>query len=235
MTTALKQLGRTDGAPFKLSEAEAHAVWSRAALLQANTGMDRRYVDRTVAEREPAAVAVRPGAQQRKIDIFTGAPSHLEYETTVPGDLYTDAFEVIADAIRRLLVERVTVSSVGRTLTVQASVTGGGRRSTPRQLQIHVSSRGGVTRLLALANLEGIAGKTFGSGLGAIGGGGSVMGMLMSATQHGGIALSVWGGWIAITYVGARLRYRALVKERDAQLRRLLEQVARLARKNTRS
>ncbi|MES2524088.1 MAG: serine/threonine-protein kinase [Gemmatimonadota bacterium] len=208
-----------------------------------DAGIDARYVDRALAERAeagvPAATAVTPGqSMAQRPNIFIGSRSRIEFETVIDGEVTDAGFEEIADEIRSLLGEMVTVSSVGRTLTVTTTSMSGGRRSSmPRQMQVNVGSRGGRTRIQAFENMQQTAGATFGIGMGAIGGGagGMMMGMIMGATQNPAIALPAWGAWMVTAYLGARTMFARTSRARQEELRNIVDRVAAVARVNTTS
>jgi serine/threonine-protein kinase len=171
----------------------------------------------------------------RKPGWFAGAHTRVEYEGSIDGELTPDGFEDIADEVRRALGEVVQVSAVGRTLTITTASSGGGRRSsTPRFLQITVTSRNGRTTVHGFENLQQLAGAMFGGLMGGIGagGGGMVMGMVMGATQNPAIAFPVWGATIATAYVAARALFWRKSGQRAEELQKLVQRVLAKAREN---
>ena len=161
----------------------------------------------------------------------------MEYEGAIEGELTPDGFEEIADEVRRALGEMVQVSAVGRTLTITTASAGGGRRSTtPRFLQVTVTSRNGRTTVHGFENLQQLAGAMFGGIMGGVGGGGGgmVMGMVMGTTQNPAIAFPAWGAMIAGGYVAARVLFWRKSGQRAEELKKLVERVLAKARENVR-
>jgi eukaryotic-like serine/threonine-protein kinase len=203
-------------------------------------GIDARYVARALEERALVersaslpALATPGEVMQRTANIFVGSRTRLEYQGSIEGELRPDGFEEIADEVRRMLGEMVTVSAVGRTLTITTASSGGGRKSvTPRFLQVTVSSRNGRTQVHAFENLQQLAGATFGGMMGGLGmgGGGMMMGGVMGATQNPAIAFPVWATMIVASYAGARLLLRRSSRKREAELKRIVEHVLVRAR-----
>lgn len=202
-----------------------------------DAGIDARYVDRALEERarmEP--VNVREGAaMQKQPNVFVGSQTRLEYEGSIDGELTTEGFEEIADEVRRTLGELVTISAVGRTLTITTAAAGGGRRSsTPRFLQITVASRNGRTTVHAFENLQQMAGASFGGLMGGVGGGGGALitGMVMSTVGNPVLIFPIWGSTILLAYGGARLVFGHIARKRSAELRKIVERVLAVAREH---
>jgi serine/threonine-protein kinase len=204
----------------------------------ADAGIDLKYVDRALAERSQAPYAVTRGeAMERKPGMFAGAHTRIEFEGSIEGELTQDGFEDIADEARRALGEVVQISAVGRTLTITTASSGGGRRSsTPRFLQITVTSRNGRTTVHGFENLQQLAGAMFGGLMGGVGagGGGMIMGLVMGATQNPAIAFPIWGSTIVGAYVAARMLFWRKSGQRAEELRKLVERVLAKARDNVR-
>jgi serine/threonine-protein kinase len=223
--------GRAPTTPFDASLVRASAV---------EAGIDAKYVDRAIAARDAAAAGalapatVRPGEiMAKRPNLFLGARTRLEFEAEIDGEVTDLGFEEIADEVRRALGEMVSVSGVGRTLTVTTAATGGGSRnsSTPRHLQVLITSRGGRTRIHAFENLQQSAGTTFGGIMGGVGGGGGGMWMGVIAGQFRNPALgaAAWGTWILACYAGARILYTRTVRNRERELREAVERVVAVA------
>ena len=254
---------------MRLSSTDAQEVWSRAAELQANTGMitpppvftprgdqpfvtqgydasivkasaidagiDAKYVERAFVERAAAApVAIEQGeVMTRRPNIFLGSPSKIEFTTAFDGELDDIAFEEVAEEVRAALGEMVTVSAVGRTLTVTTGMPSSRQGAMPRYVQVHMSSRNGRTQLRAFEDLSQMAGALFG-GMGAGGGvgGGMLMGAIVGALTHSPpMVVAAVVGAIGAAQLGARYFFkRSSIKksrELEALLRRLVERARR--------
>ncbi|MBC8087467.1 MAG: protein kinase, partial [Phycisphaerae bacterium] len=179
----------------------------RASAVDA--GIDARYVDRALEERRIATVS-HTGREVASIPIlqsdkphnwFLGARTNIEMETSFGGELTDFGFEEVAEEIRRSLSGLLTVSAVGRTLTV-TSAGGGGQNNVSRQVQIYLTSRNGRTNVRALEDLKQTAiglfvGGTFGGGIGA---GMGMMGAVLNATRNGALAVAALSGTLAAAY-----------------------------------
>jgi serine/threonine-protein kinase len=197
-------------------------------------GIDARYVDRAIAERDPsvpdATGLVRRGeAMSAPVNPWLGSATRLEYEAVVDGELNLDELEEVVDEVRRGLGEFGSVSTVGRTVTFTSAVaspTG----SYPRRLQVSVTSRGGRTILRAYEDLRQVAHGTVWGITGGVGGGvgGATFGIIMGATKGAAIAVAPFAflGIAAAAYGGARLVLRTVVKRKERELQSSLERVA---------
>ena len=210
-----------------------------AALVRASAaeaGIDARYVDRALAERNamaPARVEAGP-LMQKSATWFAGARTKLEYTATVEGELTDVGFEEIADELRSSLGDMVNVSAVGRTLT--ATMIGQGRATRhgnrPRVLQVYVSSRNGRTSIRAFEDLKPIAGGLFGG----IGGGfGLGVGFPIAASMlthgQGLLGISAGAAVMLTAYGGARAIFTYLSRKRQRELKEIVERVVQNARR----
>ena len=209
-----------------------------------DAGIDARYVDRALAEREKAAstsnshtalaqddapVALTELGAFRKINPLLGAVTKVELETAFDGELSDIGFEEIADEIRRGLGEMVTVSAIGRSLTVTSASTAGGRNGAPRRMQIHISSRNGRTTVRGLEDMSQLAaamyaGITLGGGFG---GGSAIVGAVMGATQNGWLAGATLLGTLSLAYTIARVLFVRKSHMRERELRDVMQRVVR--------
>jgi serine/threonine-protein kinase len=213
-----------------------------AALVRASAaeaGIDARYVDRALAERTAMRpVDVQPGAlMQQSPPRLAGSRTKLEFTAEVDGELDDLGFEEVADEIRRVMGEMITVSAVGRTLTVTSAAAGGGpgrRGRQPRMMQLHISSRSGRTQVRAFEDLSLLAGGFFG---GIMGGGGMSSGMAL-----GGVLVNVFhsalgiGAGVAtmvtVMYGVARFAFARASRKREKELRAVVERVVIVAREH---
>ncbi|MGV3708559.1 MAG: serine/threonine-protein kinase [Gemmatimonas sp.] len=233
---------------FKLNAgANSETVGFDAATVRASAldaGIDARYVDRALEERArassvarrsdayAAAAGIRDSTAQ-KANPFLGARTKIEYETSFDGELNSDGFEEVADEVRLALGEMVTVSAVGRTMTVTSAGGGGSRNHSPRRVQIHISSRNGRTTVRAFEDLKNSAANLFvgisvGGGVGA---GSAVMGAVIAATRNPAIGFATMGATMAVGFGIARFFFTRSVKKREEELRNVLSRVVARAQK----
>ena len=198
-----------------------------------DAGIDGKYVERALAERARSApVVIESGPQmQRPINPLAGARLKLDYETTIDGELNEIGFEEIADEVRRQLGEMVTVSAVGRTMTVTTAMTATKQGFNARRIQINISSRNGRTHIRANEDLSQMAtgwfvGLTMGGGFG---GGMAMMGAVIGATQKPLLGLAAMLTWVGVAYGCARHAYARNSRKREAELKSVTEKIAQRA------
>jgi serine/threonine-protein kinase len=220
---------RTPGAELVTRGYDATLVKDSAR----EAGIESKYVDRALAERANAApVKVERGPQmQKKINPLAGGPTKLDYEATLDGELTDIGFEELADEVRRQLGEMVTVSAVGRTMSITTAMTAT-KNGTPRRVQVNISSRNGKTNVRANEDLSQFAtsmfvGITVGGGVGA---GSAMMGAIVASTHNPAIAPFALLGTATIAYTIARFLFTRATRKRDRELRELMERVVQRAR-----
>lgn len=251
-----------------LSGTEAHQVWSRAAELQANTGMitppanftprssdapltqgydtslvrasavdagiDAKYVDRALLERvaaEPLAIEIGE-SMQKGPNPFLGSHTKLEYSTAFDGELDEDAFEEVADEVRRALGEMVTVSSIGRTLTINSGVNNNQQGGMSRIIQVHLSSRYGKTTVRAFENFSQVAGGMF-AGLGfGLGMAGSALGggLVAKFTHNPALVIATILAVASTSFLTARFTLKYTANKKERELKALVQRVVTRAR-----
>ncbi len=204
-------------------------------------GIDRRFVERAIAERLPAsslnpvsalpAGTVRPGSSmQTKPSFWVGSPTRLEWEAVVDGELAADDLEELVDEIRRHVREFGSVSTVGRTVTfMTATPTNTG--NTLRRMQVIVGSRGGRTTIRAFEDLRQVAGGIIGGVTGGVGGGvgGAAAGAIMGATQSALVAFPTLFAISLAAFTASRYGVHRISRRKDRELRELVERLAQRA------
>jgi serine/threonine-protein kinase len=207
-----------------------------AALIKAaaeEAGIDARYVERALSERAqvertPSTVAIeRSEKQQSRPNLFLGAHTKLDLHATIPREIDVALFEEIADDVREVMGEMVTVSAVGRSLTVMTNVLRPGQSGIPRAAQIQVLVRNGRTTVRAFEDVSQLAGGLFG-GLGGGAGGGlgaMIMGLTLKAQVPLPVALSAWVGTAVAALGLARVLYVRQVRKKEQELQRVMERI----------
>ena len=206
---------------------------NRVREAAAEAGIDAKYMDRALAERQsvaPATGVVRPGpAMNEPVSRFLGSRTRLEYEAVIDGELTTEEMEEVVDELRRAAGEFGSLSAVGRTVTFtsQYSAPSG---SYPRKLQVSVTTRGGRTTLRAYEDLRQLSqGIVWGITGGAGGGvGGATFGGIMAATKGAAIAVAPFAflGVALAAYGSARLILRQVVKKKERELTSAMQTVS---------
>ncbi len=257
--------GTSRSEPVFLSSREAQEVWSRAAELQANTGMivpppsfsprdadsltvglspavvqesaieagiDEKYVAQAMRERvdmqRGALAQVTAGElMQKRPNPLLGARTKLEYTASFDGELNSDDFEEIADEVRRALSEMVTVSAVGRTLTINSTLAPGRQVGNVRALQLQVSSRNGRTRVRIYEDLQNVVMQWYmGVAVGAGSGLSALVGVMAArASESAPIVVGTLAALGGALLLGCRAMYMRTAKKRDAQLQDILRRV----------
>ena len=187
-------------------------------------GISTQYVDRALAERnlldEVKDVRLRP------VSRWAGAPSSIEYEIVVPGEVSENDFDQLAETIRRTMADAGVVAAMGRSFTWSAT-------DPKRRVHASVTVRSGRTTIRVAEMLRPLMGSVFGGGVGGFGGGvgGPTFGILMGAT-HGLVELALPAALaiVGIAYVGSRSVYKGIVRSRQAELRGLAMRLAEDAR-----
>ena len=231
---------------FQLTSASlpSDTVGFEASVVRASAvgaGIDSKYVDRAMQERARAAAVNRPSGSQalsgtisdntrQSPNVFLGARTKIELETSFEGELNELGFEEVADEIRLALGEMVTISAVGRTLTV-TSAGGGGRNHQARRVQIYLTSRNGRTTIRAFEDLKQTAAAMFiGFSIGGgIGVGSAVVGIIMGATQNPFLALPAIGFTVSLGFGIARVLYTRTARKREKELREVMERAVKRA------
>ncbi len=211
----------------------------REAAIEA--GIDERYVDRALAERNEAqaiaAATDRPveitvGAEQKKPpNPLIGAYRALQFEAVIDGEIPASFFDEMADMVRRDLNKLVSSTVVGRTLTI--NVEGGWKsaNSTSTTAQIQVALRNGKTIIRAYQSLRNewggiVGGIGFGAGSGiATASFGAGMGSGVAAPQ----AILIAGSLLLAINLGARAIFVHTSRKREREMRALVERMARVA------
>lgn len=184
----------------------------------AEVGIDPRHLRRAAAEMVPG------GSRPSRWTWFTGGPTTLRLERTVPGEVPDTAFEVIIEEIRRSAGSPGQPSLLGRTLTWRSE---GPSQAT--SVEVTVTSRGGQTSIRIEERLHGLAGALFGGIMGGVGGGvgfGVGMGVGIGALGSALFAVTFPAAAISASYLTARGVFSNAVSRRRTALYELLEQTS---------
>ncbi|MBL8982014.1 MAG: serine/threonine protein kinase [Gemmatimonadetes bacterium] len=199
----------------------------------AGAGIDRRYVDRALAERQGTGTTglVRPGpGMQAQRGRWTGARSTVEYEAVIPGELDDDGLDEIADEMRRAVGEFGAVNSRGRTVEFTAPLVS--PNGMPRRLQVSVTARHGRTTIRAYEDFKSTIQGVTGGVTGGVGGGigGAAFGAVVATTKAIALAVPVFALVAVSAYGFARAINRYIEKDKDQATRAIVERLATRAR-----
>ena len=152
---------------------------------------------------------------------WRGAPGSLEYEVRVDGEASERDLEIAVELIRRAMKQVGVVSRIGRSLS-WSSV------GDERKVDITIVARSGQTLIRANERLGQLAGGLFGGIMGGVGGGGGGIAMAVGAgSLHSlPIAFAMWASVAGGSYALARGIYSSVARDRQAQLRRLVMDIA---------
>jgi serine/threonine-protein kinase len=201
----------------------------------AEAGIAPKYVERALAELEAAVrqsvVHVEEGARLRRApNVFVGAHTKIEYESVIDGELPLDALEDMADLARRSLGDLISVSAVGRTLTISTNTSRPGQNGMVRLLQLTVAVRNGRTTVRAFEDIGGTAGALLGGVGGGVGMGVGAMTMgILASSQMPLVGLMAWGGILATAVASARVAFGRTSRNKQTELRELVHELARFA------
>ncbi len=187
-------------------------------------GIDPRLIRRAAQGLDRPSESTRPSP-------WVGAPTKISFERVVDGEISNDDFEPLVNEMRRALGDNGIPSVLGRTLAWTSTQGRARRNSRGRQIDVSVTSRGGVTTIRVEEELRNVAGALFGGLVGGGAGGTSGIsmaigiGVLHSAPLAGLIWIGAAGGF----YTLARTIFGSISGKRERQLRdlarRLEEQV----------
>jgi len=201
----------------------------RDAAMEA--GIDARYVDHVLEERglapprQPAARSVVV-IERSKPNLAAGAPTVLEFEVVIDGEMPDDDYDLMADHIRRATGDHGHMGSVGRSFSW---------RSSPdrRFRDVSVLSRGGKTTIRVSEHLKRASGGIFGGIVGGVGGGTAGVWMAIGAATHNlPLAFGLWIAAAGTTYLTARGIFMITSNKRADELRALTETLATQARES---
>jgi serine/threonine-protein kinase len=188
-------------------------------------GISARYVDRAMAEHGIGDAAAPPATivdhtSRPAWNSLAGAPTRLDFEIVVEGQMPEEDFDLLVEDIRQELGEAGVLGAVGRSFSWQSHP---GKRNT----QISVFPRNGRTTVRVSESLRNVAGGAFGGVIGGVGGGSMGIWSGVGASLHSpGFAVTMWVGTVALSYMTARGIFGAVSRSREKKLRKLVERLA---------
>jgi len=223
----------------RYSETEVQEIVKRATEIEAATptvggAMTIGSVEALAAEVGIAPATVRDAAQSLRArsaslpgprpNRWLGGPTSLVFERVVEGELPETEYQMMVEEIRRLLNNVGQVSQLGRSFSWVSNRIG----SSPRDLEVAVSVRGGRTRITIRENFSPLIGGVFGGIGGGMGGGGMgpLLGIVVGALNAPAVLPFVIPAWLLITYATARTAYHYSTARRAKTLEELADRLA---------
>ena len=205
-------------------------------------GIGTEYVDRALVERglgekgaAPPATGAPASAPAVAMEIrdmrvkpfsrWVGAPSVIEYEVVVDGEVSERDFEQLVAPIRSTLSDVGTVGVIGRSFTWSAT-------DPKRRVHVAVQVRNGRTTIRIAETLQALRGSVFTNGLAGVGVGGGAPLAFMAAATTGAVEVGFAAAVAAAATAGfgTRAVYKGIVKSRQTELRALIARLAEEAR-----
>jgi len=169
---------------------------------------------------EEAAVAVAR-KRERRPNWLLGAPTVLNFERTVVGELPADSVPDILSVIRRATGRQGEANEVGGALEWNA-------KSEPIDRHLAVSTRGGRTTIRASANLSGLALMTYVPAA-FVGGIGSIIGFMQAANAGIAVGMIFFVSVVPVLYLLLRTILGRMAASEGARLQQAVDELARLA------
>lgn len=219
----------------RAAELEASTPTSAMTLggveaLGAEVGIAPELVRSAAAELDVqrAAIPVASPREAPAIHPVAGGPIRILYERVVPGELPESEFVAVVDEIRMAAGNAGSVNQLGRSFTWHI----GPGTSVRRDLEVSVTVRSGVTRIMVQESLNQLIGAVYGPSATAMGGAGfGVIGGILAGTMHNPLLVAVVAPvWALLTYGTGRTIYGRLSRKRARDLERLADRVAEVIR-----
>jgi serine/threonine protein kinase/uncharacterized membrane protein len=186
-----------------------------------------RSAARSVAGSEPLAAAPKSPIASQPYNRLLGGSTRLIYERVVEGEITESDFPALVDELRRLTGNVGQASALGHSLSWSLARGGGARRD----LEVVVSSRRGLTRIVAQENFGPLIGAVYGPIGGGMGGGGmGLISAIVAASGHPAFMALMFPVWLGITYTTARTTFHRLYTRRARDLATLTDDMAALTR-----
>lgn len=182
-------------------------------------GIDAALVRRAAADLDAARMPQRESA-------FIGAPTLLQFERIVDGEVPESEYEMLVEEIRRTFSITGIVTTLGRSLAWTSAAS---ERADSRIVNVSVVPRNGVTTIRVEEQLRANAAGTFICTMG-LGGTGAMFAMVATLkAAFFGVAVPLGFGVTCLSYIAARLFYQSFVNKRTRELLQLLDRLTTYA------
>jgi hypothetical protein len=205
----------------QVAEEPGHAMTlAEVEQIAQEAGIDPRLIRRAAQGLDRPSDANRPSP-------WAGAPTRLVFDRVIDGEIPIDAFEPLVNEIRRTFGDNGVPSILGRTLAWTSTSSGGRRNARGRQIDVSVTSRGGVTTIRVEEEMGNLAGALFGGLVGGGGGGttGITIGIGMGVFQSLPVAATLWVAVAGGFYMLARAIFARTTAKREKQIRVLIDRL----------
>ncbi len=244
----LHALRAEEGVVRRYSDAEVEAIVRHAAEEQALHPTGERMSLRTVqqiadevgisperVERAARRLEGREPAQPPASSagaVWLGSPTVIASECVVDGDAPESAYDDIVAEVQATFSTDGQVDTRGRSLTWRTVKPVLGKR---RAVQVHVTSRGGQTRIHVQERLGELAATLYSSILvgGGIGGVATILGMGVGWLGYGLEAGLLSAGWVPGMYALTRSIFRAVARRKHTDLQALSDRIAEIVAEST--
>jgi serine/threonine protein kinase len=191
-------------------------------------GISAKYVDRAMIEHGLAETnaPVPVSDHSRPGNAFIGAPTRLDFEIVLAGEMPESDFDLLVEVIRQATGEAGQITTVGRSFSWQGD---------PRKnnIQVSVLPRAGKTRIRVSDTLGAAAGGIFGGLIGGVGGGTLPVWLGMGLKMGDfGAGMLAWTATTALTYLASRGLFALHSRSRAGAVRALSERLAAQARES---
>ena len=193
-------------------------------------GIDPKYVEHAFIEHgltssaASAQTALEVTDRSKPAHGFIGAPTQLQFEVVLDGEMPASDFDLLVDTIRECAGEAGQLTAVGRSFSWQSNPVKG-------TLHVTVLPRGGRTTIRVSESMRAMAGGFFGSIVGMVAGGGVPVGIGVGFSTHSALlAIGMWAASVTVAYGTARGLFGRSSRKREAALRALTESLAAQAR-----
>ncbi|MEO7104158.1 MAG: serine/threonine-protein kinase [Gemmatimonadaceae bacterium] len=197
---------------YKLGDAKAAAV---------EAGISQKYVALALGEIRAAKSAPPQSAAVIVADkphsIIAGAPTQLEREVTIDGEVTPDEFGLLVDTIQRSFGELGQVGTLGRSLVWTS-------QGSQRKIHVSVIPRQGRTTIRVTESQRHLAGGLYGGIVGGFGGGFGAPSLAIGINVFHSVplALGMMAGTVAVAYGVARTIFVGVTKRRVGGIDRLI-------------
>jgi eukaryotic-like serine/threonine-protein kinase len=212
------------------TETSGHRIVNiRDAAVEA--GIDPKYVDHAFVEHgltaaAPADMTFEVADRSKPAHGFIGAPTQLQFEVVIDGEMPSSDFDLLVDTIRECAGEAGQLAAVGRSFSWQSNPVKG-------TLHVTVLPRGGKTTIRVSESMRALAGGLFGGFMGGLSGASAPIWLAIGIGVHSAVfTLGMWTATVSLSFGAARGLFGRASRKREVVLRELAEALAAQARES---
>jgi hypothetical protein len=207
---------------------DLEAAQSRIVALEKELDEERSKSQALVKAKSGPSALVRSASGSSSAQKWLGAPTKLELERELEGELPESAHTELVECIRR------KVETVGTTTVLPGSLAwsaGTHHKSTGPFVNVYISWRDSKTIIRVDDKLGNLAGALYGGIGGGVGGGGIMLPIAAAFVSPWLLPITI-PAWLGANYVVCRRLYRASSSKRAERLEQLLDELAEIARRH---